>query len=312
MKRSIAIVAAIVFVALAFVCLCWRATPVAAGPVAQVTLTPRPKLTVTPSVSTSAQRAAQPPHLTGTIFDWGKGNMPAGVRVVLRGDGWEIPVETDASGAYVFQNIGNEVGFLSAYVPEDRPDLETMASELPVRVEIGHELVVNLAFVPEGVEPDSLISLSAVSSSAEVGQGEKVSFVITVANDWDQGINQLVVADYLPEGLTYVSASTSQGSVEFDRGLVWAELGTMAPGDAATVTVMARVDKAIEPGTTINNEVAAYHSENAAVQAAAAIEIVKHSNGVLPVTGFTPMLPAAVILLAGLLLGARRFQKELP
>jgi uncharacterized repeat protein (TIGR01451 family) len=249
--------------------------------------------------------------LHGTVFDWGKGNMPAGVRVVLRGDGWEIPVETDSAGYYAYQDIGNEVGWLTAYVPADRPDLASMASDLPVRVQVDGELIVNLALVPRGTEPNSLLSLQVITSSPEVARGENVSYVISVINEWDQGINQVIVADYLPDGLTYLSASTSQGIVDLYDGLVWAEMGPMAPGDSATVTIMARVGDDVEPGTVIDSVVAAYHSENAAVVAEAAIEVVEHSNGVLPVTGLTPALPAAGVLLAGLLLGIRRLRRQL-
>jgi hypothetical protein len=74
---------------------------------------------------------------------------------------------------------------------------------------------------------------------------------------------------------------------------------------------MARVADDLEPGTVIDSVVAAYHSENAAVTAETAIEVVEHSNGVLPVTGLTPALPAAGVLLAGLLLGVRRLRRQL-
>jgi uncharacterized repeat protein (TIGR01451 family) len=235
--------------------------------------------------------------LHGTIFDWGKGNMPAGVHIVLSGDGWEIPVQTNKSGEYVYQDVGNEVAFLDVLVPDDRQDLLPLTSGLPVRIQFDGELVVNVALYPEGTEPDPLLSLEIVASSPEAAGDEKVSYTITVVNRWDQGVNQVIVADYLPEGLSYVQATASQGSVLYDRGLVWAELGPMAPDSSASVTVMTEVGADVAPGTTILNRAAAYHSENAAVQGEASVVVVERNNHVLPVTGLKPVLPLAGIFM---------------
>jgi uncharacterized repeat protein (TIGR01451 family) len=309
-QRQGAMLLAVGVALLVCVALAWSAVPVAAGPVAQVTITPRPKLTPTPGVSeTKVQSARHTPRLHGTVLDWGKGNMPAGVQVVLSGSGWSVPVETDAAGEYVFRDMGNEVAFLNAVVPDDRGELVPLAVDLPVRIDVNGELVVNLAFYPEDLAPDPLIHMEVVSSSPEAAPDENVSFVITVVNDWSEGINQVIVADYLPDGLIYGSASASQGSVVFDRGLVWAELGPMAPGSSATVTIIVKVSADAEPGTLFANAAAAYHSENAAVQQEVSLRVVEHSNGVLPVTGLTSTLPIAGAFLVGLLIVVRRLHR---
>jgi uncharacterized repeat protein (TIGR01451 family) len=297
---------------LAFAALSWNAVPVAAGPALQVTITPRPKLTPEPGEppKPEVQSALPPPRLHGTILDWGKGNMPAGVKVVLSGDGWQIPVETDASGEYVFQDIGNEVGFLHAFVPDDRGDLAVLASDLPVRIDVNKELIVNLALYPRDTIPDPLIGLEVVPSFSEAERDENVSYAVTVANHWEGGINQVIVADFLPEGLTYLTASASQGSVVFDRGLVWADLGPMAAGASATVTIIAKVNGGVDAGTILVNRVSAYHSDNAAVQGEASVTVVEHTNGVLPVTGWASALPFAGLFLAGLVFFALRLRRS--
>jgi uncharacterized repeat protein (TIGR01451 family) len=235
--------------------------------------------------------------------------MPAGVQVVLSGDGWSVPVETDADGAYMFRDIGNEVAFLSATVPDGRGDLVPLAEDVPVRTDVNGELVVNLAFYPKDLAPDPLILLDVVSSSPEVAPDENVSFAIAVVNDWSEGINQVIVADYLPEGLIYGSASTSQGSVVYDRGLVWAEMGPLAPGSSATVTIVAKVSADVEPGTAFVNKAVAYHSENAAVQQEVSLSVVEYSNGLLPPTGLTSTLPLAGVFLVGLLIAVLRLRR---
>ena len=83
----------------------------------------------------------------------------------------------------------------------------------------------------------------------------------------------------------------------------------MASGDAATVTIVAKVDPDVESDTVLVNKVAAYHSENAAVSAETSVSVVAQSKGVLPVTGFAPGLPLALVFLAGLLLSTLRWRR---
>jgi uncharacterized repeat protein (TIGR01451 family) len=206
--------------------------------------------------------------------------MPAGVKVVLRGNGWEIPVETDEFGEYRFDYIGNEVAFLDAVIPSNRPDLYLPTTHLPVRTRVDGSLIVNIAFYPKGVTPGSLIQIDMTSSATEVAQDENVSFTITVTNHWYKGVNQVVVADYLPEGLTYVHATSSQGQVTWDRGLVWAPLGYLAAGRSATVTILATVNHDVRRGTTILNRATAYHGENVAVQREVPVKVVGAANDV--------------------------------
>lgn len=310
-QRRIAFSLVLAGACLALAAMAWAPAPAAAGPAAQVTFTPRPQLTPLPTTlpKTDGPSEAHPPRLHGTIFDWGKGNVSEGVQVVLRGDGWEIPVSTNEEGQYAFLDIGNEIAFLDVVVPEGHDDLGALTSGLPVRVEVGGELVVNVALYPLGTTPDTLLGLKVVSSSSEAVPNENVSFTITAVNNWDEGINQVIVADFLPDGLSYVSASVSQGSAVYEEGLVWADLGPMAAGDSATVTIITKVDADAAESTEILNVVAAYHSENAAVQEETSVVVVEYKDGVLPVTGLAPVLPFAALFLVGLLLMGRKMRR---
>ena len=303
MKRTRVVFALALGTALLLCAATWGSPSDGIGTVAQVTITPRPQLTPPPAGVTAA--STHPPRLHGAVLNWGQGNMP-GVKVVLHGDGWEIPVETDANGEYRFQDIGNEVAFLNVVVPEGRDDLLPLTSDLPVRVKVDQDLIVNLALYAKGITPETLLRLQVTPSSGEAERGGNVSFTITVLNTWDRGVNQVIVADYLPPGLEYVQATTSQGEVEWDSGLVWATLGPMPAGGTATVTIVARVSDEASDSSEIVNRVAAYHSDNVAVQSEATIKVVTKANGVLPVTGLSSILPAAGVLLAGLLFGIRR------
>lgn len=294
-----------------------NAATVSAGPAAQIS-TPRP--TLTPIIEPSGS-PGQPARLHGSIFDWGKGFMPAGVNVSLRGDGWEIWSQTDDSGQYHFYSIGNEVAVLNVIIPENRPDLRALTLDAPVRTNAAGELIVNLALYPEGLSPDAIVHAKMSASTAQVKAGDPVSFEIVVENVWDNGIHQVVVADMLPASLTYVEATTSQGEVTWDRGLLWATLGPIGAGESATVLIKATVGENALDGAQIINRVTVYNSENTAIQTQAALNVVAPvvqatvdpnapPTELLPVTGVATVLPLAGLALIGLLLGARHLRKN--
>ncbi|MBN1937856.1 MAG: DUF11 domain-containing protein [Anaerolineae bacterium] len=294
-----------------------NAATVSAEPPAQIS-TPRP--TLTPIIE-PAGSPGQPARLHGSIFDWGKGFMPAGVHVALRGDGWEIWSETDESGQYHFFSIGNEVALLNVIVPENRPELRTLTQDVPVRVNVNGELIVNMALYPEGPVPAPIVKVTMTASTAQARPGDEVSFAITVENAWDSGVNQVIVADMLPAGLTYVEATTEQGEVTWDRGLLWVTLNPLAAGGSALVTVKARVAEDASEGTHIVNRVSVHYSENVTVQAQAAldvaapvIQVAVDQNGkpveLLPVTGVATVLPIAGLALVGVLFGVRRLRQK--
>lgn len=306
-----------------------NAMTVSAGPALQIG-TPRP--TLTPIIEPPSS-SGQPARLHGSIFDWGQGFMPAGVNVSLRGDGWEIWSQTDESGQYHFYSVGNEVAVMNVIIPENRPDLRALTLDAPVRVNAAGELIVNLALYPQGLTPDAIVHARMSASTAQAGPGDAVSFEIVVENVWDDGIHQVIVADMLPGGLTYVQASASQGEVVWDRGLLWVTLGSLGAGESATVRVEATVNENALDAAQIINRATVYNSENTAIQTQAALDVLAPAVKaaaepeeppveetvadpdappveLLPVTGIKTVLPLAVLALIGLLVGAWYLRKN--
>lgn len=76
--------------------------------------------------------------------------------------------------------------------------------------------------------------------------GEEVTYKMVLKNTGDGNATQVTLKDTLPEGLTFVS---SDASGQFANGMVTWSLGTMAPNDSKTVTL---VLKAAKPGTWTN------------------------------------------------------------
>ena len=79
--------------------------------------------------------------------------------------------------------------------------------------------------------------------------GENLTYTITVTNHGPAVAVGTHVADQLPEGAEFMSATASQGSCSSSNTDVICELGDLASTAWATVTVVARVTR---PGTAVN------------------------------------------------------------
>jgi uncharacterized repeat protein (TIGR01451 family) len=79
--------------------------------------------------------------------------------------------------------------------------------------------------------------------------GENLTYTITVANNGPAVAVATHLADQLPDGAEFVSATPSQGSCSPSNGDVVCELGDLASAASATVTVVARVTRS---GTAVN------------------------------------------------------------
>jgi uncharacterized repeat protein (TIGR01451 family) len=84
---------------------------------------------------------------------------------------------------------------------------------------------------------DLAITNSGSPNPVDVGQNE--TFTITVTNHGPAGATGVKVSNPLPAGVTFVSASSSQGTVTHNgSGDVTANLGSLANGASATVTIV--------------------------------------------------------------------------
>ena len=102
------------------------------------------------------------------------------------------------------------------------------------------------------------LSVSKSESADPIFAGENETYTIVVKN-FNTYVNATGVAltDTLPASMTFVSATTSQGSLVTppvgSTGTVTANLGTLAPGATATVTITA---KSTSAGTVTNSATA--------------------------------------------------------
>ncbi|WP_206305967.1 isopeptide-forming domain-containing fimbrial protein [Streptomyces sp. RFCAC02] len=215
--------------------------------------------------------AAEALTLTDVVPD-GTTYVPGSLRVI---DGPGAGVKTDRDGddqAY-FDEAGDRVVFhlgegATADEPGSLPNTETLPAGTTVeyRVRIGLEnaggQIVNTASATYenrlGDEPQQLTAtsgeavtevlpaadLSVVKSADDttVTVGQTVTYRITVRNAGPNDATGVTVADELPEGLAFLSATASAGAYDPDTGR-WT-VGGLAEGATATLTLRAKATRA--------------------------------------------------------------------
>ncbi|HEX2031940.1 MAG TPA: PA domain-containing protein [Actinomycetota bacterium] len=75
------------------------------------------------------------------------------------------------------------------------------------------------------------------SAPKRANVGETFAYDLAVENGGPDDANEVVVEDELPDGVTFQSASASQGSCSESDGVVTCELGSLGSGDTATISI---------------------------------------------------------------------------
>ncbi|WP_344156723.1 hypothetical protein [Kribbella yunnanensis] len=96
------------------------------------------------------------------------------------------------------------------------------------------------------------LAITKTAQPAPVHAGQPVSYKLTITNNGPSAAQSVTVTDPVPAPLKYVSATTSQGSCEQANGTVTCAVGTVAPGDEITVTVVANVPSGTPPNELAN------------------------------------------------------------
>ncbi len=87
------------------------------------------------------------------------------------------------------------------------------------------------------VDPAADLSLTKSDSPDPVMEGEQLTYTLTVANSGPQDAPAVQLTDTLPAGVTFDSATPSQGTCAESAGTVTCELGTVANGASADVQI---------------------------------------------------------------------------
>ncbi len=107
----------------------------------------------------------------------------------------------------------------------------------------GPESAPSFAVTPTApVTPDTGISMTGPAS---VAFGANATYTLAVSNAGPSTAPEVVVTDNIPAGSTFVSQTTSQGSCLLSGATLKCNLGAMATGGTATVTVTLTVNAQI-------------------------------------------------------------------
>ena len=81
------------------------------------------------------------------------------------------------------------------------------------------------------------LSISKTDTPDPVGVGQTLTYTLTVQNNGPATTGGVKVSDQLPASVSFISANASQGSCTQSAGTVSCDLGTVANGNSATVTI---------------------------------------------------------------------------
>ncbi len=83
------------------------------------------------------------------------------------------------------------------------------------------------------------LEISKFDAPDPVTVGDNLTYTITVTNRGPDAATNVVVTDTLPSGVTFVSATSSQGSCTYDGAVtVTCDLGDIAPNNSVTITIV--------------------------------------------------------------------------
>ena len=202
----------ILFVALSL-SLLWLPPSADAGPGLQP---PRPTLPSGPPGGEPGGEGGEPGRPPGTtihgwVVNWNYHTEPH-AKVRLRGGGWDLEAFSDDNGYYYFKGLGVDNVFLNLALPEGS-DLTPMTTDLALRTKGSDQLVVNLGFYTGPTAPGWPVDIGISVEPASAVQGDTVLYTIQVMNGLPHGISQVLVTDYLPEGLAPVEATVRYSRV---------------------------------------------------------------------------------------------------
>lgn len=126
--------------------------------------------------------------------------------------------------------------------------------------------------------------------------GDLVTYSIVVRNPSYVEAANVTILDVLAPELTFVSATTTQGTFNVLRQDVFFTIGTINPQVTVTLTITARLNSLAKPPAAINNT--AVLSTNGVPLTSSNMATLQTVPGVLPETGQVPAPSLGLTLLA--------------
>ena len=219
-------------------------------------------------------------NVHGVVTNWGYHNEPK-IPVTLNGPGWQTQKVTDDNGFYASDCLGLGLALLNPVSPSS---LRPMTKDVAIRLGFRPVMEVNLG-VWADLPPEPEVRPTMAASVSQLQPGQKVSYTIRVTNTLSAvsgarpAMGEVMVTDLLPESLTPITATTTQGLVEWWGQLLTVDVGTLAPDKGVTIVVTAQVQADAPATSIIANQASLLHHDHVAVQTpVVSLEVGSGSN----------------------------------
>jgi uncharacterized repeat protein (TIGR01451 family) len=127
------------------------------------------------------------------------------------------------------------------------------------------------------------VGITKTASPTTVTLGGNLTYTLTVTNNGPDSATGVSVVDTLPAGVTFVSATPSQGTATQASGVVTAAIGTLTSGQSATITIIVTPTTTNATAGTVSNTATVSTTEfdtntaNNTAQVTAAVDFVMAS-----------------------------------
>ncbi len=119
------------------------------------------------------------------------------------------------------------------------------------------DIIHYYTFIKADNTPLDFVKSSNPVSGTTVNNGDEIEYIITLTNTRVDAVNDVVIEDYIPDGMTFISASEG---AEYSNGkLVW-NVGTIPVGGKATVYFTAKVNDELSGYGNLRNVASATYT----------------------------------------------------
>uniref|UniRef100_UPI0005945613 DUF11 domain-containing protein n=1 Tax=Gorillibacterium massiliense TaxID=1280390 RepID=UPI0005945613 len=211
-----------------------------------VTVPQQADLSITNTVSSATPNVGDTITFTVTVTNNGP-DLATAVEVTdLLPAGLTLVSAAPSQGTYISATGAWTVGTVTTASPASltlratvvSPAAHTNTATISHADQLDPNTVNNTSSATVTPQQADLIITNTVSS-ATLNVGDTITFTVTVANNGPDSATGVTVTDLLPAGLTFVSATSSQGSYNSATG-AWT-VGTVTPASAASLTLQATV-----------------------------------------------------------------------
>jgi uncharacterized repeat protein (TIGR01451 family) len=216
------------------------------------TVTPPPPPTEEPTTEPSATATSAPPTNTSVPVTptsaepsaTATSSVPTAISTMVPTETSEIP---DEPGDGDDPDDDDDPTATPERVTEDDPTPQPpTATAIPTQVPPG----ATETPVPDIGTPNVVITKQA--SKREVRIGEQFSYTLTATNRGTAPAEGVVVTDAMPAQLAIRTVTTTQGEASVNGQSITVNVGTLAPEQVVTITILVEVRRQVQPGEIAN------------------------------------------------------------